>query len=784
DGPVYWPLWAFSRAEEKVAFERWMDWSTARLEHHSDLHVFHYNSYETVALKNLVARHGTREHELDELLRRKVFVDLYGITRQALRAGVEGYGLKPMEAVHGFERAVPLGSMKRWQNYQADGGQEHLDGLAGYNREDCESTLELYAWLLARRPQAEAEFGIELSSLQPEPAHEPSEAELERRAREEALRARLLEGLPDDETEDDEHQRALRVTADLITYHRQEAKPGWWEFFDRRLKSLDQLRDEDRDAIGDLTVLSCEQDKRSLMWTLTYPTQEHKLGVGDIDEPLAECGVKLLTLDEAERRVVVRCGPKFGTEPPLALAPGTPYRTPEQQAALFRFAERVADAGLKPCGILDAGADLLTRRAPRFLPGTPPLSADPFDLDRLKAQVLGLDHTALVIRGPPGTGKTHNGARAALHLIDQGMKVGVMATSHKAINNLVEAIGEAADEARTSFVGWKKCGDKEHGCACGHVISADSRPDPEEHGELDLIAATAWYWSREENHEAVDVLFIDEAGQVSLADAIAVSQAAKSVVLLGDPQQLAHVSQGTHAHGSGVSVLQHLLGDADTVPPDRGVFLPTSWRMHPAITGFISDTMYEGRVTSVPGCEGQHVTSAGLSGSGLRMLEVDHADNRGSSTEEADAIAAEVELLLTDGRHVDRDGVEKPLTLDDILIVAPYNAQVRCLRATLPDGARVGTVDKFQGQEAPVVFFSMASSSGDDVSRGMSFLFSRNRLNVAVSRAQCLAVVVCSPRLLGARCSSVEDMRLVNMLCRFAGAAGVTDPSASTFGNL
>jgi superfamily I DNA and/or RNA helicase len=242
-------------------------------------------------------------------------------------------------------------------------------------------------------------------------------------------------------------------------------------------------------------------------------------------------------------------------------------------------------------------------------------------------------------------------------------------------------------------------------------------------------------------------------------------------VLLGDPQQLAHVSQGTHPLDSGVSVLEHLLGEVDTVPADRGVFLGTSWRMHPDVCDFVSRTTYDSRLTSIATTVRQRIDSPGLRGSGLRMIVVDHIDNRGRSTEEVDAIASQVPLLL-EGSWTDHEGVARPITLEDILIVAPYNAQVRCLRSAMPS-ARIGTVDKFQGQEAPVVFFSMATSTGEDVNRGMGFLFSHNRLNVAVSRAMALTVIVCSPRLLSARCATVDDMRLVNMLCRFAEVAQV-----------
>jgi len=773
--PVYYPLWATSRGQERIALETWIDWLTARLARFPDLHVFHYNSYETVALKKLVARHSTREAELDDLLRREIFVDLYGIVRQGIRAGTEAYGLKALEPVFGFERNAELrgaiGSLRRWQAYMDDGEQQHLAGIAGYNEDDCLSTRALYAWLLDRRPEAEAKFGIELASLAPKPADELSEKALELQARVEGLRGRLLVGLPDDESEDDAEQRARRMTFNLVGYHRREAKPVWWAMFDRREQTIAQLRDEDSEAISDLSVVGCEKVGRaSLQWTLSFPTQDYKLSPGEVDEPLAERPATLVSIDEAEQTVVVKRGPKHGEDPPLALGPGGPYRTREQEEALFRFADAVADEGLDRA---DTALDLLLRRPPRFVPGTPPLVDEPADLERLKAQVRGLDHSVLVIQGPPGTGKTYTGGRLAVDLLERGLSVGVMATSHKAINNLVEAIDAAADEAEVSFRGWKKCTKEDDAYESARVVSSAKRP-AEDDGPITLVAATAWHWAHNDQVDAIDVLLVDEAGQVSLADAIAVGGAATNVVLLGDPQQLAHVSQGTHPVGTGASVLEHLLGDHDTVPPDRGVLLGTSWRMHPDISDFISKTMYDGRLSSVDGCELQRIDSPGLSGNGLRMIGVEHADNRGRSTEEADRVALEVEHLLDGGTYVDRHGDRHPLTLDDILVVAPYNAQVRCLKARLPDGARVGTVDKFQGQEAPVVLFSMASSSGEDVARGMGFLFSRNRLNVAVSRAQALAVVVCSPELLGARCRTVEDMRLVNMLCRFETRTVVT----------
>ena len=397
----------------------------------------------------------------------------------------------------------------------------------------------------------------------------------------------------------------------------------------------------------------------------------------------------------------------------------------------------------------------------------------------------------LFAQGPPGSGKTYVGARVIVGLLRAGVRVGVAATSHKAIHNLLAEVEDVAHDGGVPFVGLKK-GSKDHPETLydgRHILTStdnDDFPPPRE--EVQLIAGTAWLFAREAMREAVDVLVIDEAGQVALADALAMAQAARSVVLLGDPQQLAHVSQGTHPRGSGASVLEHLLGPRDTVPPEDGILLDRTWRMHPDVCAFVSEAMYDGRLEPVDACATRHVEAPGeLDGTGLRFVAVEHDGNRQTAAEEAQAIGAIVERLLADGRLVgfERRDTER-VTLDDILVVAPYNAQVRCLRAALPQGSRIGTVDKFQGQEAPIVLFSMTSSTGEDVPRGMDFLFSKNRLNVAVSRAQCLAIIVASPALLTTRCNTVEQMRLINALCQFGDLAaaqagrGSEEPAGST----
>jgi uncharacterized protein len=250
---------------------------------------------------------------------------------------------------------------------------------------------------------------------------------------------------------------------------------------------------------------------------------------------------------------------------------------------------------------------------------------------------------------------------------------------------------------------------------------------------------------------------------------------AANLVLVGDPQQLPQVRQGVHPGQSGCSVLEHVLQGAATIEPTRGLFLARTWRMHPDVCDFVSSLAYDGRLVSAPGCERQRIESRALSGTGLRFVPVVHSGNAQQSIAEARMVEDHVRALLPGGTFTDANGCTRPLTPADILVVAPYNMQVRCIQERVPSGVEVGTVDRFQGREAPIVFFSMASSSGEDVPRGIDFLFSRNRLNVAVSRARAMAVLVCSPRLLETRCRTVDQMRLVNGLCLFAERALAVD---------
>jgi len=252
---------------------------------------------------------------------------------------------------------------------------------------------------------------------------------------------------------------------------------------------------------------------------------------------------------------------------------------------------------------------------------------------------------------------------------------------------------------------------------------------------------------------------------------LAASRAGHNLILLGDPQQLEQPQKGAHPEGSDIAALAYLLDGQATMPEGNGLFLATTRRLHPNISRFTSELFYEGKLKSLPGLEKQ-VISGGtpFDGAGLFYVPVEHRGNQTTADQEVDVIADIVSKLLNGGKCTDEHGATRPLTKEDILLVAPYNAQVSALLGKLP-GMRIGTVDKFQGQEAHIVIYSMAASSVEDAPRGMSFLFSPHRFNVATSRAKSVCILVANPKLLEPDCNTIDQMRWVNALCRYLEVA-------------
>ncbi len=784
-------LWALSRAEERRVFEAFIDMVTARLEKAPSLHVYHYGHYEPTALKRLAGRYGTREAELDRLLRGEVFVDLHRVVTQSLRASVESYSLKKLEPLFGYEREVGLraasSALAHFEAWLALGTSERetsdlLGQIEGYNRDDCLATAKLRDWLEERRR--------ELESLTGSPRPRPPDPELAEESEEPPdraaeLMARLTEGVADDPAERTREEQARWLLAQMLEWHRREKKSSWWRHFEWLACTEEELI-RDRSTLGGLAYDGVvEVVGRSHVHRYRFPRQDHGFRVGDKThdpatwrETQASPG-PVWAVDDAERFIDLKRGMRSPVPHPSALIPNDLVPDKILRESLLRLAESVVERGLGG-GPERAAAALLLALPPAVgqAPGEALRHPGEETLSAGRRLALALKASVLPVQGPPGSGKTYTGARMILDLLRAGKRVGVTANSHKVIGHLLDEVCKAGREEHVDVTG-VQLNSGSGGCAERAIEKAGRNwrrvRDALESGEVRLAGGTAWLWARPDLGGSVDVLVVDEAGQMSLANALVAAPAARSLILLGDPRQLEQPTQGIHPPGADASALAHAAGGALTLPPDRGLFLDRTYRLHPDICSFTSEVFYEGRLEPIEGegLELQYVDGGdALPGTGLGRVDVEHAGNTNESAEEVRTVRALVdELLGSASTWTDKNGVARPLGLEDILVVAPYNAQVGALIQALPEGARVGTVDKFQGQEAPIVIGSLASSSADTAPRGMEFLFSPNRLNVATSRARCLAVLVASPALYVPACRSVRHMRFANAFCRFAELA-------------
>ena len=555
----------------------------------------------------------------------------------------------------------------------------------------------------------------------------------------------------------------------------------WWRMFDRHDMTEEELA-RDLDCLTGLTRTARPARPVARSQALEYgfdPDQDTKLHAESSCYVAADLALKptIATMDTEAGRLELKVGRDVALPDRLSLIPNEFVSADVIKGALARCAE-AWEAGRMLSPAVD---DLLFRRRPRIRDHAGGRLIDPArePMPQIIEVVRRLDGTTLAIQGPPGTGKTYTAAAIIDELLERGGRIGIAANSHKVIVNLLKAVVEARRRNRRGPASLYKVGDEEDEAVVteGHVRLIESK---EAAGALDagpaVVGGTAWVFSRPELEGRLDYLFVDEAGQVSLANAVAMGLSARNLVLIGDQMQLGQPSRAVHPGESGLSCLDYVLQGHATVPEDLGIFLGVSRRLHPAVCGFISDAIYEGRLTNLAETARHRVIrSAGTTlvpaEAGVVFLPVEHEGCAQASEEEVDLIARIVDELL--GRTViDRDGGPRPMTMNDILLVAPYNMQVRRLRHRLGAGARVGSVDKFQGQEAPVVIVSMCASSLDESPRGAEFLLNPNRLNVAVSRAEALAIVVASPGLLAVRPRSIEEMRLVNLLCRLEQYAG------------
>jgi uncharacterized protein len=761
------PIWAHDRREEKRAFEDAVDFINEQLAKRPNAHVYHYNHYEMTALKRLASLHETREADVDNYLRRHTFVDLYKVVREGLRISEPRYSLKNVEAFYMGQRDGSVKtageSLISYELWRQTNHQELLQEIESYNEQDCRSTALLQRWLLRVRPENAAYTPI---TEAPDETKSRKQAEREQIVR--TYRERLLKGTSKEDFEFRE------LVSQLLEFHRRESKPEWWAMFDRQGRTEEELI-HDAECLGGLRpdeevppFRDPKPRSRSTIYTYRFPAQDSKIRLGNEclrSESLEPAG-EVVAIDEHTLRIELKLGPSRSPLPAeLSLIPSGPIGDEVLRAAIYRFADSVLEA----TGRYPAVEAILRRDLPALRGREKGVALADRDHDSLANSIeaiTALDHSYLLVQGPPGAGKTYTCSHAIIELLRRGFKVGVSSNSHKAINKLLGDVENLAIVTGFAFRGIKKSTTEDQ--AFNGSLIQNVFDNKEVDTTADLLAGTAWLFARPDFDQVLDYLFVDEAGQVSLANVVAMGISARNVVLIGDQMQLAQPIQGVHPGDSGQSVLEFLLRDAATVPPERGLFLSTTRRMHRELCQFISDAVYDGRLEPDALNQNQTLVLAGphpaVKPVGLSFVELAHSGCSQKSEAEAEEIHRIFHNLQTQ-RWVDRNGIEHPVVAADILVVSPYNMQVNLLRSVLPAGARVGTVDKFQGQEAAAVLISMATSSAEELPRDIEFLFSRNRLNVAISRARCLAVIVASDRLLEVPCHTVEQMRLVNTLC-------------------
>ncbi|NNE08147.1 MAG: TM0106 family RecB-like putative nuclease [Gemmatimonadetes bacterium] len=806
----YEHVWATDFEAERAAFERFLAFVMKRWKGGGGgagdnapgdpgFHIYHFAPYEPVALKRMAGKYGGGGDALDRLLRGERLIDLHRVVREGVRASVERYSLKDLEPFFGYSRDLALRDAsiaKHRLEHELEMGtpeailEEDRDLVIRYNRDDCLATAGLRDWLEDRRAdwkgRGEAMPRPELQSGDPGDRVEEAEDEAGRVA------LGLLATLPEERDDWTETERRMHLLAHLVPYFQREEKCAWWDFFRLHELTEEEALAERKAIMGLMFEREIERTKRGIpTQRYTYPDQE--IALDDRDRLVEVLGEKIGVIDSIDPRTgtvdIRKRGAAADRHPYMVHAEGV-VKPGDLHRSLLSFAQSLLPAGdgapdavardlltvmagSKPLTPRDRDArlDLLFRRPPQAEDAAPTLFATLRQPDESAAEAAlritrGLDRSILPVQGPPGTGKTYVGGEMIARLAASGARVGVTAVSHKVILHLLRSALERADGLEIALQASHKWGDPP--AENERIGSVDNKSFLAALHEGQVVGGTAWLWSREDARASLDVLFIDEAGQLSLAMALAASRAAKNVVLLGDPQQLQQPQRGAHPEGADVSALEHLLDGAKVIDDDRGLLLDRTWRLHPAICRFTSELFYENRLEPIDKMKNQRlVTDSAFKESGLYFVPVSHQGNQSSAPEEAEAVAALVSSLLAKTRTwIDADGIERKFASKEILVVAPYNAQVGRLRRLIPD-VRIGTVDKFQGQEAPVVIYSMTSSSAEDAPRGMSFLYDPHRFNVAVSRARCVSIVVAAPALLRPDCRTPHQMRMANVLCRY-----------------
>lgn len=796
-------FWAHSREEEAKAFVDFMTWALDRLDRNPGAHIYHYASYEQTALRKLASRHGVMEEAVTDLEQTGRLIDLATYVRKSLVIGQESYSIKYLERYYGFKRTADVkkatdsvDGYDDWLELKAiatDASRDDeeraaaeaeaaqlLADLTLYNKEDVISTKALYDWL-AGMDGACTKYGVDPDPKVSNADNTQSASAIALQQLQEKTRE-LFEPLDSwdwgSDPAADERALAWAALAHSILFYRREDVMYWSDLY-QRLDQDEAAMEADRKAelLKDVSLVSIEPARvykgeagNKLTFSATLDPEglfQPKVGGKVIMRHSLPGGLsgwfigEVAELDNGIARFTRRGTSLNEHLFPTAILDYQFFSADNKQAALNNLADTIAALWKSPSREAPEGfsaIDLLLRRPPRLKGGASPMPMDPESpLNAILDTITKLDHSVLAVQGPPGAGKTYVASHAIAHLLERGARIGVVTTSHKACENLLTACMEVGTPKERVLKGNTK-GDT----SPKPWTTPDSKKFAKEVNDVIggvVVGGTAWTFSNPDiANRRFDYIFIDEAAQFSMVDALAVSAATDNLVLLGDPQQLPQVVTAIHPGGVENSALGHYMGDHEILPDGQGYFMSITRRLHPDVNKAVSWLSYDGKLKAdsstsmrrAPGCK-----------PGLTITPVNHSFNSTSSTEEATAVLSRLWNLT---------GSPGQLQEEDILVVSPYNAQVDLLRALLDDAGfthvEVGTVDKFQGREAKLVLVSLAASSAEDAPRGLEFLLDRNRLNVAISRAQVACEIFVSSKLVWAQFKNLNELKA---LSRFVG---------------
>ena len=757
-------FWAHTEEEEKNNLINFFDFTEKHFKKYPNAKIYHYASYEITALRKLVAKHNTHGSIYDRYLRLFKFVDLFGIVKNCILTSENSYSIKNLEKFYDFKRTGDLkkgdASQDFYANWIETKNQNLLDEIEFYNKQDCHSTYELRQWLISIRPQ-ECKW-YHPATKEDDKIEKPFEIKLGEYF--DYINKRKLK-----------NKNIQTIVSQVLGFFRRDNRPDYRLFFERKNMSHEELV-EDTECIGYMTqVEEPYREKNSNVYTFSFPDQEYKIKKGD--RPVNANNVLLgesesvgevfEEVDQKNNIIKLKKSTKGELLPhTLSIGKRQPPLVNDLEAATYRYIDSLFLGEKKEYGAING---ILAKEIPKIKgikPGDPIINSNNF-IEEIPKVILNLDNSYLFIQGPPGTGKTTQASNAIAELISKGKKIGVSANSHRVIHNLISKVESVCEKKKINFLGLKKGNsNNEESVYEGKFISTsfdDKNYEGFLAGDYQLFAGTKYHFPKVHYDQKLDYMFVDEAGQLTTADIIAIGTAAKNIILIGDQMQLPQPSNADHPGESGKSILEYLLEGKDTVSNVKGIFLNTTFRMHPKINDFISENFYEGRLLCSDITSKRKINfdkNSQIKKNGIHFISANHTDCSQKNEIEG-KIINNLYKELSKCEFEDEFGTVRKINNKDILTISPYNIQVNYLKSILPKESRVGTIDKFQGQEAAITIISMTSSDSENLPRAKDFFFNRNRLNVAISRAQLMSVMIFNPLLLQTSARLVDEIYLI-----------------------